>query len=78
MSIKKSKLMKFSIKKKLEIMITALFNKKFTLDENKLREDVSNFVRSGKFSCGNEDPRIRRSYLRLQNYNEYFHKKKNK
>lgn len=65
-------------RKKLEIMITALFDREFIFDESKLKEDISNYVRSGKFSCGTNNPKIRRSFLRLQNPKEYFHKKKNK
>lgn len=36
------------LQKKLELMITALFNQKFILDEKKLREDIGLWVHSGK------------------------------
>lgn len=36
------------LQKKLEFMITALFNQNFILDEKKLREDIGLWVHSGK------------------------------
>ena len=63
-------------KKKLEIMITALFDKEFVIDEDRLLMDITNYVRCGESSCGNDDPSVRRSYLQLQNPKSYFHKKK--
>lgn len=62
---------------KLELMITALFNERFTLKESQLHDDISNYVRGGEYSVtvtdkNNltkikkiEDVSVRRSYLRL-------------
>lgn len=69
--------------KKLEMMITALFNKQFTLDEEMLHNDINNWVRGGEYSSNTyilngEAPsqEVRRSFLRLQNINNYVAEKK--
>lgn len=69
--------------KKLEIMITTLFNKQFTLDEEMLHNDINNWVRGGEYSSdtyivNGEAPsqEVRRSFLRLQNINNYVTEKK--
>lgn len=73
--------------KKLEIMITAIFNEHFTLDEEQLYKDIKNSVSGGKYDSVGSTKRkdgktvipsqpVRRSYLRLQNGKNYVHKKK--
>lgn len=63
-------------KKKLEIMITALFDKEFVIDEDRLLKDITNYVRTGESSGNGDDPSVRRSYMQLQNPKSYCHKKK--
>lgn len=74
------------LQKKMEIMITALFNRYFILDEETLRKDIENSVRYGKFDSTNLDVEyylgknvpsqdLYRSYLRLKE-NKYIHNKK--
>lgn len=71
-------------RKKLEIMITALFEQYFTLDERKLKNDINNYVRGGESSVivtydgsiNNNLPEqtVTRSNLRLQNNKNYYKK----
>lgn len=73
--------------KKIEIMITALFNQSFTLDEDLLKEDISNFVHCGKYDADlkelsiddetthKQSASIRRSFERLQKESSYYKKK---
>lgn len=72
-------------RKKLEIMITALFEQYFTLDERKLKNDINNYVRGGESSVivtydgsiNNNLPEqtVTRSNLRLQNNKNYYKKR---
>lgn len=72
--------------KKLELMITALFeNQGFTLDEALLRTDISSFLRGGKYTATfnsvdldlkEPSPIERRSFLRLKQGKGYVRKKK--
>jgi hypothetical protein len=72
--------------KKLELMITALFeNQGFTLDEALLRTDISIFLRAGKYTATfnsvdldlkEPSPIERRSFLRLKQGKGYVRKKK--
>ena len=72
--------------KKLEIMISAIFNEKYKLNEKKLRADIMNVVRGGDYSVlftqngyiEDQAPEqvVRRSYLDLQSYKKYYEKKK--
>lgn len=58
--------------KRVEIMLTALFNEKFVLDEITLEKDINCYVRGEKYS----DPSVTRSYIRLENNKNYYKKKK--
>lgn len=73
--------------RKIEIMITALFNKFFTLKENLLKEDISNYVHCGKYDSDlkelsiedtttkKQNVTVRRSYERLQDNKNYYTEK---
>jgi len=72
---------------KLEIMITALFNERFSLNEELLIKDIKNYVRGGEYSSiQNDDTKnnnvkepsmaVRRSYLRFKKQKGYVQKKK--
>ncbi|HGM3506446.1 TPA: hypothetical protein ACKOR7_001012 [Clostridioides difficile] len=67
---------------KLEIMITALFNEHFSLNEELLMKDIKNYVRGGEYSPidayqGNsQEMVVRRSYLRLKKKKGYVQKKR--
>lgn len=74
-------------KKKIEIMITALFNEHFILDEKTLHNDISLYVRGGEnsivyteYGLMNEDKipdqSVTRANLRLQDINNYIIVKK--
>lgn len=63
---------------KLEIMITALFNERFSLNEERLLKDITNYVRGGEYSSLDAYPYgtsqnmvVRRSYLRLKKKKGY-------
>lgn len=72
--------------KKIELMITALFNEHYKLDETLLYKDIINYIRGGKYDSTNNgciyddgnisSQIIRRSYLRLKEGHDYIHKKK--
>ena len=72
--------------KKIELMITALFNEHYKLDETLLYKDIINYIRGGKYDSTNNgciyddgnisSQTIRRSYLRLKEGHDYIHKKK--
>ena len=46
--LKEERIKQLYQQKKLEIMITALFNEKFELDASKLHEDITNYVQQGE------------------------------
>lgn len=46
--LKEERIKQLYQRKKLEIMITALFNEKFELDAAKLHEDITNYVQQGE------------------------------
>ncbi|SHK89819.1 hypothetical protein [Hespellia stercorisuis] len=65
---------------KLEIMVTALFNERFSLNEERLMKDIKNYVRGGEYSAmqsidkkpvGSQTMEVRRSYLRLKKKKGY-------
>lgn len=66
---------------KLEIMITALFNERFSLNEELLMKDIKNHVRGGEYSSldayqgTSQNMVVRRSYLRLKKKKGYVHRK---
>lgn len=74
--------------KKLEIMITALFNQSFTLNEDLLKDDIKSVIKGGKYdpnlkqisiddkSTEKQNVSARRSYERLQKDSNYYTKKK--
>lgn len=75
-------------KKKMEIMLTALFNQYFVLDEDLLKKDISNYVHMGKFDMIEDEAKeekslkskrnhapARRSFEKLQNASNYYKKK---
>ncbi|MCC0643527.1 hypothetical protein [Clostridioides sp. ZZV14-6150] len=67
---------------KLEIMITALFNEQFSLNEELLMKDIKNYVRGGEYTAidayqaKSQEMVVRRSYLRLKKKKGYVQKKR--
>lgn len=66
---------------KLEIMISALFNERFSLNEELLMNDIKNYVRGGEYSTIQRDNAkspsmaVRRSYLRFKKQKGYVQKR---
>lgn len=70
---------------KLEIMITALFNERFSLNEERLMKDIKNYVHGGEYSVmqsinkkplNKQTSEVRRSYLRLKKKKGYYQRKR--
>lgn len=72
--------------KKIEIMLSAIFNEEYKLDEEKLRRDILNVIRGGEYSPlitnngfiedQNPEQAVRRSYKNLQSCKNYYKKKR--